>query len=202
MFNATTTMAMAAYFLSKQKDPMLKLKLLKLLYLAERDYLLRYGYPVTGDKLVSKRYGPVLSQTLNLLNAIERHYAKDALDESNSGVVLWVKYFEYGSKRRSFALRADEAELDKLFNYGLSRACRQVADDVWKKFGQMSRNELIAYVHDPANCPEWRAPGKSVAPPPIHYKEIFVSGGYSEAEAKNLDKHIRDLESSYVISQV
>jgi hypothetical protein len=39
------------------------IKLIKLMYLAERLSLQRYGEPLTGDRLVSMPDGPVLSMT-------------------------------------------------------------------------------------------------------------------------------------------
>jgi uncharacterized phage-associated protein len=46
-------------------------KLCKLLFLADRAHLVRYGRPITGDLLCALEHGPILSQALNLLNAVE-----------------------------------------------------------------------------------------------------------------------------------
>ncbi len=45
-----------------------KVALTKLLYLAEREHFIRYGMPITGDRLVAMDYGPVPSKALDLLN--------------------------------------------------------------------------------------------------------------------------------------
>ena len=58
----------AAFFLKKRNAPMSHLKLIKLLYLAEREALIRLGRPITFDFYVSMDHGPVLSETLNLLH--------------------------------------------------------------------------------------------------------------------------------------
>lgn len=44
------------------------LKLMKLLYLADRESLRLHGLSMTGDCLVSMPHGPVLSMTLNLMD--------------------------------------------------------------------------------------------------------------------------------------
>ena len=45
-----------------------KLKLIKLLYLADRDCFLEYGHPITGDRPVAMPHGPVPSGCLHVLN--------------------------------------------------------------------------------------------------------------------------------------
>jgi len=48
------------------------LKLMKLLYLADRESMRRNGRPISGDRYVSMDHGPVLSQTLNLINGARK----------------------------------------------------------------------------------------------------------------------------------
>jgi uncharacterized phage-associated protein len=57
---------MAAFFAKKEGDVIPVLKLTKLLYLADREALARYGEPITYDLPVSMEHGPVLSRALNL----------------------------------------------------------------------------------------------------------------------------------------
>ena len=60
----------SAYFLKLRdnNNTMSHLKLMKLLYLAEREALNRLGRPITFDSCVSMDQGPVLSTTLNLMH--------------------------------------------------------------------------------------------------------------------------------------
>jgi uncharacterized phage-associated protein len=75
MFNERKVAQMAAFFLGQvQGGRMSHLKLMKLLYLAEREALRSLGLHLTGDHLVSMPHGPVLSMTLNLMDGnIESH---------------------------------------------------------------------------------------------------------------------------------
>ena len=57
----------AAYLLKLRGGRMSYMKLLRLMYLADREALLRMGRPITYDRYVSMDHGPVLSQTYNLL---------------------------------------------------------------------------------------------------------------------------------------
>lgn len=54
------------------------MKLIKLLYLADREALLRFGCPITTDRYVSMDRGPVLSRVLNLITE-EREPASQSL---------------------------------------------------------------------------------------------------------------------------
>ena len=68
VLNERKVSQMAAYFLYKRGGRMSHLKLMKLLYLADRESLRLYGLSMTGDCLVSMPHGPVLSMTLNLMD--------------------------------------------------------------------------------------------------------------------------------------
>lgn len=59
---------MAAFFLQKEHGQMHLLKLMKLLYLADRESFIRFDCSISGDKYFSMRHGPVLSGTKELMN--------------------------------------------------------------------------------------------------------------------------------------
>ena len=125
MFNEQKTAQMAVYFLQQQDGKMNKLKLMKLLYLAERESLKRYGRPMTNDRVVSMDHGLVLSKTLDLANRL-------AIDAQPDG---W-----YGMINRSgdydLTLICD-IQLDSLDE--LSRTDRSVLEDIWQQFGHMDQ---------------------------------------------------------------
>ena len=63
MFNERKAAQMAAFFLGQLLDrKMPHLKLMKLLYLSDREAVRAFGWPISGDRLVSMPHGPVLSQ--------------------------------------------------------------------------------------------------------------------------------------------
>ena len=71
MFKEVKTAQVAAFFLAKAPGHrMPHLKLMKLLYLADRESMRETGYPMSWDRLVSMPHGPVLSTTLNLINSV------------------------------------------------------------------------------------------------------------------------------------
>ena len=68
LFNERRTAQVAAFLLHRAGGSLPLIKLMKLMYLAERLSLQRYGEPLTGDRLVSMGHGPVLSRTYDHIN--------------------------------------------------------------------------------------------------------------------------------------
>ena len=72
LFNEQKAAQAAAYFLFRSGKPLSVLKLMKLLYLAERRSFQKFGEPMIGDVLVSMDHGPVLSRTYNHIKGVTR----------------------------------------------------------------------------------------------------------------------------------
>jgi len=156
---AKTTQA-AAQLLKLRGAPMSYMKLVKLLYLVDRQALLRWGRPVTGDKYVSMDKGPVLSRTLNLI--IEEPAPGDD--------TIWAQHI---SQPQDFEIKLkEETGADEL-----SPAEIQLINETFAEFGKKPRWELVDFVHD---FPEWQDPHGSALP--IEYRDILQAGGKSEAE--------------------
>ena len=69
MFNEQKVAQMAAFFLNQTSEKqMSRLKLMKLLYLAERESVRYSGFSMSDDKFLSMPHGPVLSMTLELMS--------------------------------------------------------------------------------------------------------------------------------------
>ncbi|MGI9076718.1 MAG: Panacea domain-containing protein [Gemmatimonadaceae bacterium] len=66
-YDERKTAAAAAYLLSRAGGRMEFIRLIKLLYLADREAWGQYERPITGDSYVSMDNGPVLSRTYDLL---------------------------------------------------------------------------------------------------------------------------------------
>jgi uncharacterized phage-associated protein len=173
MFTYRKVAQMAAVFASKQGGAINVLKLSKLLYLADRESMSRYGVPISFDNLVSMDHGPVLSRTLNLINGYV----------GGSGAAQWDEWMNDRenhdvSVRKSFT-RKDLNEL--------SDADLAVIDSVWAQFGRMDQWALSDYTHK--NCAEWIDPkGSSLG---IEETTVFTALGRSGPEAKKLAQSIK-----------
>mgnify|MGYP000405349204 CR=1 FL=1 len=59
-----------AYFAAQGVRDLTKLKAVKLLYLADRDHLFRYGRPITGDRYIAMDLGPVPESGFQLISRL------------------------------------------------------------------------------------------------------------------------------------
>jgi uncharacterized phage-associated protein len=66
-FNFEKSLQATGVLLGLDGDRMEYMRLLKLLYIADREMLAETGAPITGDRAVAMKHGPVLSQVYDLI---------------------------------------------------------------------------------------------------------------------------------------
>lgn len=156
----------AARLLNLRGGRMSYMKLIKLLYLAERESLTRFGAPLTYDSYVSMPYGPVLSATLDRINEPEMY---------ENG--YWEKYI---GPKRNYEVALNDPKADAPRDQ-LSPAEEALIDEIFQRYGHMSRWELVEFTH---TLPEWTDPeGSSL---PITPDEILLSEGYTEEDVAEM----------------
>lgn len=168
-FNPETVAQMSAFFAMKDGGEIFVLKLMKLLYLADRLSIKKYAEPISWDQMVSMDQGPVLSKTLDYIGG---NYPPD---QSTN----WDKWMQdrNGHKIASNNTQFTRADLDRL-----SDADIEILEEIWNEFGHMNRWELRDYTHK--HCPEWTDPkGSSI---PFQYEDVLRGVGGDS-------KSIRDL---------
>ncbi len=164
MFSARKAGQMAAYFADRHGGRINILKLMKLLYLADRESMARHGEPISFDCFVSMDHGPVLSRTLNLIDGTYPKEIADGWDE-------WIT--DRADHMVAVNRKFTRDELDHLSDVDL-----EVLDAVWRRFGAMTQWELRDYTHK--HCLEWSDPkGSSL---PIAELDILRAVGVKSAE--------------------
>ena len=155
----------AALLLGLRGQAMSYLKLLKLMYLADRTALLEFGQPITFDSYVCMDNGPVLS----------RSYAAITVEPDPEHPSYWSQYIS--------APRDHEVELlsKTIPNDQLSSAEGEVLRSVFTQYGHMSRWELVDFTH---KLPEWRDPEGSTLP--IEYRHILQAEGWGDDEIRDV----------------
>lgn len=139
-----------AFFALQEGSAINVLKVVKLVYLADRESIKRRGHPIQHEKRVSMPHGPVNSTTLDYLNGAFRddggwsHYLRD---RANNMV---------GLANRTL----DTDDLDELSDAELA-----ILSDIWKDFGEMDRFDLADWTHD--HIAEWQDPNGSSVPIPL-----------------------------------
>ena len=153
------------YYLLKKYDNRLNYtKLIKLLYLADREAFKETGLSLTGDVYYSLDNGPVLSGLLDLIHG--KYTNKEAQN-------LWDARFA----RDSYDLITvvDRIPLSKLSDFD-----REVLDKVDNQFHNKDYSSLISYLHNKENCPEWKNPNGSRLP--IRIEDILANIGKAQDE--------------------
>lgn len=164
MFSEIKVTQMAAYLIKKHGGRMSYLKLIKLLYLAERQAMAKWGESMSGDKFVSMPHGPVMSETYSLIiGETEGYWNRLIKSEANYEV--------------SLAHNIETADLDELCPAEI-----KILDQVVNEFGSMDKWEIRNYTHD--YCKEWEDPHGSSFP--IAPESIFRAMGKSEEQVKKL----------------
>lgn len=167
-FDEAKATQIAGYFLQLRGGRMHYIKLIKLMYLTDREALLRWGSPVSTDRHVSMNNGPVLS---NVLNLITDDRPKQA----------WSQFI-------SPPLGDYEVELIKPTPTALlSRAEEGLMREIFEEYGHRNRWDLIDNVMH--NLPEWRYPNGSSLP--IHLRDILEGAGETEDEIRTVLKELR-----------
>lgn len=171
-FNEAKATQVAASLLRLRGAPMSYMKLIKLMYLVDREALLRWGRPVSTDTYVSMNRGPVLSKTYDLITDGAQPGSESAWSES----ISVPQNYEVSLLKD---VPTDE----------LSKAERLLIEEIFAHFGRMSRWELVEWMH--ANLPEWTNPeGTSI---PIEIADILRAGKKSEVEIAAIEDELRHL---------
>lgn len=170
LFNERKAAEAATVLLQEAGGRMPYLRLIKLLYLADRENLHRYGRPIVGGRYVAMKYGPVLSEVL------DRIKQKDPIGSLQDAL-----------ERHGYDVRIrGEAQPPSV----LSEAEVQVLRETSSLYRQLDRWALCDLTH---LLPEWRDPGDSCFE--IRPEDILKALGKPDEETED----IRDqaLEDAY-----
>jgi len=172
VFNERKATQVAASFIKLCGGRLNYMKLIKLMYLAERQALLKWGRPITYDSYFSLDRGPILSTTLDLIKKVR---------QPNSDHT----WFEYISAPKDY-----EVTLCKdCPNDDLSEVEESLINKIFQKYKQSDEWDLVNHLHD--ILPEWKFPnGSSI---PITYKDILIAGGKSEEEIESIEEEISNV---------
>ncbi len=163
-FNERKAAQVAARLILHSGGEMNYLALMKLLYLVDREALLRFGRPVTGDKVVAMKHGPVLSGVYDLVS-----HKKQALPSS-----AWHKFI---SRPNAYVYTVKFSGVPEISE--LSQAEVALVDEIFSRFRGASEWDLVAFTH---TLPEWRNPKNTSVP--IPFEDILKAGKKSAEDIK------------------
>lgn len=176
----------ALAFFSRAGVPGLdQMKIAKLVFLADREHLLRYGRTITGDRYVCMEHGPVPSRTRDLVNA---RLAEDP------DVELMGEYFDVGRSHTYPELIAKrDADLEVF-----SETDIEVLEEIAQKYGPRTAWQLRDLTHElpeiQAALAKRSASKKNVVPVP--FESFFGESSASLADLVRQDQEDRDFAES------
>ncbi len=178
LFDEKKAAQAAAFFLHKAGGHLPLIKLIKLLYLAERLSMQKFGDTITGDEFVSMPHGPVLSITYD--------HSNGNLRSAPGGWSSWIADREGHAVglRDPSMIRSPEEDL-----LALSDTDLDCLYETWRQFGHWERFKLVDYTHSDA-CPEWEDPMGSSRP--IPYARLLKAVGYNEAQVQAITRRLHD----------
>ncbi|MBI4560385.1 MAG: SocA family protein [Candidatus Hydrogenedentes bacterium] len=157
-FDIEKAVQVVAYLLKHEPNRQASImKLLKLLYIADRESLRDAGFPITGDDPVAMQHGPVLTRIYNLMKT------PGDWEEPTREEDLWCQVFKRESGKLLTLLRDPGDDL-------LSDYERQKLDEVLSKYGSLTAAELRGATHE---FPEWRNNEVGGSSVPIPLKDIL-----------------------------
>lgn len=161
IFDFKRTLASVAYLLKKEDGKMSYQKLLSLLYVAERDFLLEKGYSLTGDTITINSNGPILVYTSRLLLG------------DDTQAYLWNEYLETDmlSPNKTVSIIRDPG------NGFLSKAKARVIDAVYSKLHSFSEEELRQYIFSLEECKPYQYTTASVI---LNPEDIFTANNCAD----------------------
>lgn len=130
------------YFAHKKDGRINKMKAIKLIYLADRYHLRKYGRPIVGDVYWAMKLGPVGSEVLNIANISSK--------ELDSACLKYVKeYLDHteGDEKAQNIITKKPVNLDVF-----SQSDIESFETIYKEFGDKDQFELAEITHD---YPEW-----------------------------------------------
>lgn len=159
-----------AFFAMKEGGSINVLKVVKLVYLADRESLRVRGFPIQYEARFSMPHGPVNSTTLDYLNGFYRDdggWSDFLRDRANNDVGL--------ADPNTTSHTLDE----------LSEREIEVLERVWSEFGHMDRFDLAEWTHD--HIPEWEDPHGSSRRIPLDRMMAAVGLEKSVERARELE---------------
>lgn len=171
-FNEAKATEAAAYLLRLRGGRMSYMKLIKLLYLADREALLRWGRPITTDRYVSMDHGPVVSRIYDMIRREPRP------DEKS----VWREHISEPEGAYEVRLVKDAPRFE------LSRAEEMLLDEIFAQHGHNSRWAIVDFCH---TLPEWEDPQGGALP--IEYRDILEREHRTPAEIAGIEDELASL---------
>jgi uncharacterized phage-associated protein len=162
-FQVRKAAQIAAFFAHRQGGNINLLKLVKLIYLANRASMEKFDHPMFHDYMVSMDHGPVDSALLNYINGTARENIED-----------WEEFITARANYNvGLRKKIKTKDLDELSDSEIA-----ILEGLWEKFSKHDQWDMVKYTH--RYCAEWENPrGTSKE---IPYERVFKTLGKKHSD--------------------
>ncbi len=177
-FRFKRSMQAVAYLLKLDGGTMNYTKLIKMLYIADREWMAKRADPITGDVVFAMKMGPVLSDVLHLI--------KDEHELSR----VWSQFIRTNEDDKSVTLIDDPGDGE------LSTGVIAKLGDVYEKYRKLDYKQISSLTH---TFPEWiqHDPGKK-SRKLIPWEDILRAQGREKMISYIEDATREDAEIDYL----
>ncbi len=137
-FNEDRAFASIVYVASRGLPNLTKYTICKLVVLADKAHLVRFGRTITGDEIYALDYGPIPSRTLNALTALIADNFADPTAQRLAPNIVLDKSFQHPH------FSATEIDFEEFLSPSELAALAEVVE----KYGRMDFGELKAITHE------------------------------------------------------
>jgi len=168
----------AAVLLRQHGRSMSYLRLLNLLYLADRESLRQKGWPIVGHRVVATKYGPLHAEALDLTRG-EHPRAPE-----------WSRHID----RHGYAVTlTDDPGVMRLSKHDI-----QVLHEISERYRELNDWDLVESAHA---LDEWRNNYRDGTSQPIPYEDIVASVGFSAEDVADILAEIEDAREAERLHQ-
>lgn len=179
---------MAVAFIRRAGGTIGKLRLVKLMYLAEREAMLRFLLPIVEDDVCAMQRGMGLSATWRFAGG----------GDSPTPTGDWGSHVVQTARGLSVRKGVSVHSLD-----GLSDEDLRVIQQVWDDYGAMGQDELVHEVHHklPEWIKHWHAEARRNGSVAVPYSDLYQTiCGVDETEARFLTDQYRAARDRWIVS--
>lgn len=177
-FNEKKATQLAAAFIERSGGVLNYMKLIKLMYMADRAALVGWARPITGDAYLAMKHGPVLGETYSMIS--DGH--------SPASDSYWFAYV----KRTG---QYDVSLSQPCPPNNLSDAERAVIEKIFEEYGHYEKWKLVDYLHE--TLPEWSHPEMGCFS--ISVQDILTAEGFSIKQATEVEEEMSSLKEAKIL---
>lgn len=158
------------------------IKLFKLLYLAQKAHLSKYGRPIVNDDFYAMKAGPAPSVMYNICKVADGERSEQDLEDAARCISVQTKKMSKGNDVK-YVTVCESPDMDEL-----STSDIECIDEVYTKYGKLTSSRLSTITHDSAWKKNWDE--EKVEGQRIGLLDIASAAGVNESMMKYIQENL------------